>query len=84
MVRIAKKNHVKIHTNSPVQKICTHKKRVTGIQLDSGEVVDADIVISNADMWFTETHMLAREEQTYPEKYWETRKLAPSAYILYL
>lgn len=52
--------------------------------LDDGTIVHADIVVSNADMRFTETKMLDVAEQTYNEKYRETRKLAPSAYILYL
>lgn len=84
MRAIAEKNGVKIYTNAPVKKICTKEKRVTWVMLDDGTIVHADIVVSNADMRFTETKMLDVAEQTYNEKYRETRKLAPSAYILYL
>ena len=62
----------------------TKKNHVEGIELQSGEIVLSDIVISNADMWHTETQLLQPNEQTYPESYWEKKTLAPSAYILYL
>lgn len=81
---IAEKNGVEIHVNAPVKNIVTVDKRVTGIELNDGRKINADIVVSNADMWFTETHMLREEEQTYPESYWKKKTLAPSAYILYL
>ncbi len=83
-IKIAEKNGVKIYTSSPVKKIVTSQKRVTGIELESWEIVDASIVISNADMWHTETQLLQPDEQTYPESYWAKKTLAPSAYILYL
>ena len=88
-IKIAKKNWVKIHTSSPVMRIITSstgtkKNHVEGIELQSGEIVLSDIVISNADMWHTETQLLQPNEQTYPESYWEKKTLAPSAYILYL
>lgn len=86
---IAKKNWVKIHTNSSVKRIITSidnykKSHVEGIELQSWETIFADIVISNADMRYTETKLLQPTEQTYPESYWEKKTLAPSAYILYL
>lgn len=84
MKNIAEKNGVEIYTNAPVKKIITEKKKVTGIMLESGKHIHSNIVVSNADMRFTETHMLDKEEQTYPESYWKKKTLAPSAYILYL
>jgi phytoene desaturase len=55
-----------------------------GVRLVSGEVISADIVISNADMWFTETRMLDKKWQTHPQRYWDKKVMAPSAFILYL
>lgn len=81
---IAKKNGVKIFVNSPVKKIITEKKRIVWVMLEDGKTIHTDIVVSNADMWFTETHMLDEGQQTYPAAYWEKKTLAPSAYILYL
>lgn len=82
--KIAEKKWVKIYTNSPVKRIITENKKAIWIELANSEIIKADVVISNADMRFTETHLLQPQEQTYPESYREKKTLAPSAYILYL
>jgi phytoene desaturase len=84
LVKIAQKHGVEIHTSSPVSAINVEGKRTTGITLSSGDIVAADIVISNADMPFTETRLLASEHQTYPASYREKKTIAPSSFILYL
>jgi phytoene desaturase len=84
LARIAEKNGATLRANSPVEKIILHDGKATGVRLESGEVIDADMVISNADMWFTETHLLAKDHQTHKEKYWRKRTMAPSAFIMYL
>jgi phytoene desaturase len=81
---IAEKKWVKIYTSSPVKKINVVDGKTTGIELISWEQINANIVISNADMWHTETQLLDTWLQTYDEKYREKKTLAPSAYILYL
>ena len=68
----------------PVSKINYASGKVTGLQLLNGESIQADIVVSNADMHFTQTKLLAREVQDYPEKYWQKRQAGPSAMLLYL
>ena len=84
LVKIGKKRGVKYHYNAPVRRIMTDAGVVKGIHLESYEKVTADIVISNADLHFTETKLLKSEDQSYPEKYWETREPGPSALLLYL
>ncbi|MFT4536868.1 MAG: phytoene desaturase [Saprospiraceae bacterium] len=74
----------KIMTSSPVKKINVENKSVTGVELESGEILEADYVVSNADMWFTETKLLDKDQQTFPEKYWEKATMAPTAFIMYL
>ena len=71
-------------TNKPVSKILVENGKANGVLLENGEELNADIVVSNADMWFTETKLLDKKHQTYPEKYWEKRILSPSAFIMYL
>lgn len=44
---------VQIHLNSPVSEILLKGNKTVGIKLNSGEAIDADIVISNADAGFT-------------------------------
>ncbi|QJU55411.1 phytoene desaturase family protein [Herbiconiux sp. KACC 21604] len=46
--------------------------------------LDADVVVSTADLWHTETRMLLPELQSYPESYWEKRTAGPSALLVLL
>jgi phytoene desaturase len=55
-----------------------------GVKLADGELIGADIVISNADMHHTESQLLAEKWRSHPQKYWDKRVMAPSAFILYL
>ena len=55
-----------------------------GVLLESGEELFADMVVSNADVEHTDRALLPKEYQQKSDKYWESRVLAPSAYILYL
>lgn len=47
-------------------------------------IFEADIVVSNADLVYSETRLLEKKYQTYPESYWKHKKIAPSAYVMYL
>ncbi len=82
--RIAKKYGVQIMCNAPVAEIVIEGKVATGIRLESGEVLSADIVVSNADVHHTDTRLLPAAYRTKSDKYWDSRVLAPSAFILYL
>jgi len=84
LTRIAEKNGARIRTDTEVAEIIVDKGTTTGVRLADGEVVAADIVISNADMWFTETKLLDRKWQTHPQRYWDKKVMAPSAFIIYL
>lgn len=84
LVRIAKKNGVTFHTNSEVEKIVVEEWKATGIKLSNWEVIAHDVIVSNADMQWTETQMLEQKYQTYPASYWEKKVMAPSGFVLYL
>ena len=84
LVRVAEKNGAKVRTNAAVAEILVKNGKASGVRLESGEVVEADIVISNADYQFTETRFLPEKAQTYKKRYWDKKVLAPSAFILYL
>lgn len=75
---------VHYHPNSNVEKIITEKGRAIGVQLSKGATEMADVVISNADLHFTETQLLQPREQSYPESYWSKREPSPSALLMYL
>ena len=72
------------HYDSPVKRILHAKKKATGIELESGEKIAADIVISNADLHHTETKLLDRSVQTYPESYWKNRQPSPGGLVISL
>jgi phytoene desaturase len=82
--RIAEKNGVTIKTSSPVQKIIVENKTALGVVLETGEEIRADMVISNADIVHTEQNLLDKEHRQKTAKYWDSRLMAPSAFILYL
>lgn len=84
LAHIAEKNGARLRTSSPVEKIVVENGEVRGVRLESGEVVDADIVISNADMQHTESAMLESKYRTFSDRYWRKRVMAPSAFIMYL
>lgn len=81
---IAKSHGAKLHLNSPVQSIITENGQAKGIILQDGTQYSADIVVSNADVFHTETKLLDPKDQQYPNKYWQKKVPSPSAFILYL
>lgn len=84
LISISKKHGVTIHTDTPVASIDITNGVASGITLGDGSHVAADIVISNADLHFTETALIDRQHQSYPASYWERKQPSPSAILLYL
>ncbi len=84
LARVCEKNGAVLRTGSPVAEIIVENGSTKGVRLEDGEIVKGDIVISNADMWFTETKLLEQKWRTHPQKYWDKRVMAPSAFIMYL
>ena len=84
LVKLGKELGVTYHFNEPVKRIVVSNGEASGIELVSGAKIEATIVISNADLHFTETKLLESEYQSYPEKYWAKQEASPSALLLYL
>lgn len=57
LVELAKRNGVKFNFNSPVDKILHRGGQVEGLQV-SGEKLEYDIIVSNADVVVTYEHLL--------------------------
>ena len=83
MVNLAESLGVKIHTNAPVTKIEVENHKATGVWVN-GELHKADFVVGGADYHHVEKHLLAKEYQSYSDKYWDERVLAPSALLYYV
>lgn len=75
---------VQITYNADVKNVLVDNKKAVGIILADGSQHLANIVVSNADLHHTETVLVPRQYQTYPEKYWLRKTAGPSALLLYL
>ncbi|OUM41577.1 phytoene dehydrogenase [Arthrobacter agilis] len=69
---------------SPLDRRAAAVRSVTYRAAGTTTTLDADIVVSAADLHHTETTLLPTQLQTYPEKYWDKRVPGPSALLLYL
>jgi phytoene desaturase len=70
----------RLRTGCEVVEILVEGGRTTGVRLQSGETVPADIVVSNADVGWTYAKLLGRS----PRKRWTDRKIENAAYSMSL
>ena len=66
--RLMREVGIKIRLNTTVDQIETTADRATGIRLDSGEHLPADIVVANADPAFLYNNMLSRKHSRLSAK----------------
>lgn len=62
LYKLAKKKQVRFHFNTPVQRIIHHQQKIKGVVVNN-ENIEADIVISNADVYFTYTNLLNDQQK---------------------
>jgi phytoene desaturase len=85
MLQLGEQMNVEVRTNSPVEEICIENKKVTGVRLASGNVLAADLVVSNADLPYTYRRLIPPPYQgIFSDEKLDKMKYACSAYILYL
>lgn len=82
-VKIAVKNGVRIHFNSPVEKINTIEGEATSL-LINGEIFECDGIIASADYHHVESKLINEEMKNYDDDYWNNKTLAPSCLVFYL
>jgi phytoene desaturase len=58
---------VKFHYNSPVEEIVLKAQKAKGIKVKSA-FIQADVVISNMDVWFTYHKLLKQHSDLFPKK----------------
>ena len=83
MHKLAKEQGVHFEFNQPVEQVMVENGKATEVKTDH-DTFSADHVVVNADYAWAETQLLDKKYQTYSEKYWDKRKIAPSAYLLFL
>lgn len=74
---------VEFKFNEPVISIEVEDKQAKQVVTDKG-IYDADLVLVNADYAHSEIDLIPEQYQTYSEKYWDKRVMAPSAMVAYL
>lgn len=82
MRNLAESLGVKIHTNSPVDKINVEQNRSTSIVVND-EQLFFDVVLSGADYHHSET-LLDEKYRQYSETYWSKKTFAPSSLLFYV
>ncbi|HEY5229989.1 MAG TPA: phytoene desaturase family protein [Galbitalea sp.] len=79
---------VTILRSAPATCIVVEDGAATGVEyVDARKrkhTLNADIVVSAADLHFTETELLDETQATYPQAYWDKATPGPSAVLLYL
>lgn len=73
-----------IHVNVEVDEILIKDGKATGVRLGNGEKLDADIVVSNADVAFTYKNLIKPEHRRkYTDKKIERTKYSMSLFVIY-
>lgn len=80
MVKLLASRNVPVRCDADVKRITVADGRASGVELQSGERISADIVVSNADTAWTYKHLLGDA----PRKVWTDRKLARAKYSMSL
>lgn len=73
-----------LRTSAPVEAILTEGDRTTGVRLKSGEVIEAELVVSNADVMHTYAKLLHHHPRgTRMRKSLERRRFSMSLFVVY-
>ncbi|MDB5117515.1 MAG: crtI [Mucilaginibacter sp.] len=81
LVKLAESLGVRFYYNSPVQEIVLEGKKAKGIKVKNN-MIQADVVISNMDVWFTYHKLLNSYPQLYPQKILQQER-SSSALVFY-
>ena len=85
MVALAGEMGVTLRTGTPVDEIIVEGGRAQGVRLTGGEVVNADVVVSNADLVYTYKKLVpAQYRRVYTDAKLDRMDYACSGYLLYL
>lgn len=69
---------------SDVNSIIVDKGKAAGVKLSSGRSLEADIIVSNSDLFYTENYLLPPKYRQYSPNYWNKKNPGPSAMMMYL
>ncbi len=82
--KLSKKLGVEYKFNFDVSGFNYSDKNITSVISSGGQKESTDLVVMNGDYAHTELEILDKKYQTYDEKYWSSKKIGASAFIVYL
>ena len=82
--KLSKKLGVEYKFNFDITSFKYSNNKINSVISSDGHKECADIVIMNGDYAHTELKILEKKYQTYDEKYWASKKIGASAFIVYL
>lgn len=78
-------NGGQLHLSTPVKSLLFDGDKVTGVQLENGEIEKGDAVVVNADFGYAMSHLVPPEKlRRYSAAKLEKKKLSCSTFMLYL
>jgi phytoene desaturase len=81
LVELAESIGVKFHYNSKVERILLKDRNAVGITVNE-EIIKADVIVSNMDIWFTYHRLLSGHPYLFPKKILSQQR-SSSALIFY-
>ena len=84
MKEIAIELGVDFNFNNTVNGFDIKNNQIKGIIGNDNKVYHSDHIVSNCEYPFTQLNIIDNKSRSYSEKYWSSRKIAPSAIIFYL
>jgi len=81
LVKLAEELGVQFHYQSVVDEIVLNNKVIQGVKV-KGELIIADIVVSNMDIWFTYKRLLKDHPELHPQKTLQQER-SSSALVFY-
>lgn len=80
--RVCREEGVRLHYRAPVRRVLTEAGRAVGVELESGELRKADVVVVNADYPYALEHLVDAAEAKRQKL--DRRRYTSSGYMLYL
>jgi 4,4'-diapophytoene desaturase len=86
LAQVAKEEGAEIHTSTPVSRVLTSGRRVSGIELETGERINCDSVVINADFGHSMSTLFKDERQLgrYKPSRLRKRRFPCSTFMMYL
>jgi phytoene desaturase len=83
MMKVAEKNGVYFHFNSPVEKIIVERNSAVSIVVND-DVIHFDGIVASADYHHVEEKLLKPSYRNYSESFWQKKTFAPSCLIFFV